>query len=115
MVHRCILRFRNVVKKNALLALAQKNARHALLRYKARSSYDDKRINAALLQLESALALEHPPYRIECFDISTIHGKHSVASMVVFTNGRPDKGAVSPSKFACKPMSQMICHDARSV
>ena len=78
-------------EKNALLALAQKNARHALLRYKARSSYDDKRINAALLQLESALALEHPPYRIECFDVSTIHGKHSVASMVVFTNGRPDK------------------------
>ncbi len=78
-------------EKHALLELAQKNARHALLRYKTRSSYDDKRINAALLQLESALALEHPPYRIECFDISTIHGKHSVASMVVFTNGRPDK------------------------
>ncbi len=78
-------------EKHALLELAQKNARHALLRYKARSSYDDKRINAALLQLESALALEYPPYRIECFDISTIHGKHSVASMVVFTNGRPDK------------------------
>ena len=32
-----------------------------------------------------------PPLRIECFDISTIHGKHSVASMVVSTNGKPDK------------------------
>jgi excinuclease ABC subunit C len=29
--------------------------------------------------------------RIECFDISTIHGRYSVASMVVFTNGRADK------------------------
>lgn len=29
--------------------------------------------------------------RIECFDISTIHGSYTVASMVVFTNGRPDK------------------------
>ncbi len=79
-------------EKAALLDMANKNARHVLMRYKARSSYDDERINDALLQLESALALERPPLRIECFDISTIHGRYSVASMVVFTNGRPDKG-----------------------
>lgn len=78
-------------EKNALMAMANKNARHVIMRYKARSSYDDDRINEALLQLESALALDAPPMRIECFDISTIHGRHSVASMVVFTNGRPDK------------------------
>ena len=78
-------------EKNALMAMANKNARHVLMRYKARSSYDDDRINEALLQLESALALDAPPMRIECFDISTIHGRHSVASMVVFTNGRPYK------------------------
>lgn len=57
-------------EKNALMAMANKNARHVLMRYKARSSYDDDRINAALLQLESALALDAPPLRIECFDIS---------------------------------------------
>lgn len=79
-------------EKAALMEMARKNARHVLMRYKARSSYDDARINDALLQLESALALEGPPLRIECFDISTIHGRYSVASMVVFTNGRPDKG-----------------------
>lgn len=78
-------------EKMALLTMANRNAHHALLRYKAKSSYDDDRINKALLQLESALALDRPPLRIECFDISTIHGKHSVASMVVFTNGKPDK------------------------
>lgn len=78
-------------EKAALQAMADKNARHALLRYKVRSSYDDERINAALLQLESALALDKPPHRIECFDISTLHGTHSVASMVVFINGKPDK------------------------
>lgn len=78
-------------EKNALMAMANKNARHVLMRYKVRSSYDDERINNALLQLESALALDAPPMRIECFDISTIHGRYSVASMVVFTNGRPDK------------------------
>jgi excinuclease ABC subunit C len=79
-------------EKAALMEMANRNARHVLVRYKARSSYDDDRINDALLQLESALALDTPPLRIECFDISTIHGRYSVASMVVFTNGRPDKG-----------------------
>ena len=78
-------------ERQALLQMANTNARHVLMRYKARSNYDDERINAALLQLESALALDRAPLRIECFDISTIHGKHSVASMVVFVNGKPDK------------------------
>lgn len=78
-------------EKSELLDMAETNAKHTLMRYKVRTNYEDKRINSALLQLESALALEAPPMRIECFDVSTIHGKHSVASMVVFTNGKPDK------------------------
>ncbi len=77
--------------RHELLRLAQTNARHALMRFKARTRYDDERIDMALLQLESALALPAPPMRIECFDISTMHGNYSVASMVVFTGGRPDK------------------------
>ena len=51
-------------EKAALMEMASRNARHVLMRYKARSSYDDDRINDALLQLESALALEAPPMRI---------------------------------------------------
>ena len=78
-------------EKRRLLDLAEKNARHTLMRFMVRTSYADQRTNDALLQLESALALPNPPYRIECFDISTIHGKFTVASMVVFTNGKPDK------------------------
>ena len=74
-----------------LLKMAQLNARHALMRHKVRTRYDDERIDLALLQLESALALPAPPMRIECFDVSTIHGNYSVASMVVFTGGKPDK------------------------
>ncbi|MDO4400442.1 MAG: excinuclease ABC subunit UvrC [Coriobacteriia bacterium] len=77
--------------RSNLLQMAETNAKHSLMRYKVRTNYEDKRVNEALLQLESALAMDKPPLRIECFDISTIHGKHSVASMVVFTNGRPDK------------------------
>ena len=78
-------------EKAELVAMAETNARHTLMRYKVRTNYDDKRINNALLQLESALALDAPPMRIECFDISTIHGSYTVASMVVFTGGKPDK------------------------
>ena len=78
-------------EKADLLDMARKNAAHTLMRYKVRTNYEDKRINDALMQLESALALDGPPMRIECFDISTIHGSYTVASMVVFTAGRPDK------------------------
>lgn len=78
-------------EKVQLLEMAENNARHTLNRYKVRTNYTDKRLNDALLQLESALALDAPPKRIECFDVSTLHGTHTVASMVVFTNGMPDK------------------------
>ena len=79
-------------EKHRLLDMASKNARHALMRYMMRTGYADDRTNRALLELESALALPAPPLRIECFDISTLHGTFTVASMVVFTNGRADKG-----------------------
>ena len=78
-------------EKKHLQELAATNARHALARYMVKTGYADDRTNAALAQLESALALDAPPLRIECFDISTLHGRFTVASMVVFTNGRPDK------------------------
>ncbi len=77
-------------EKRELLELAEQNARHTLMRFKVRTRYDEERLNAALLQLESALALPAPPLRIECYDISTLHGRWSVGSMVVFTNGRSD-------------------------
>ncbi len=77
-------------EKRDLLELATINARHTLMRHKMRTRYDDERLNLALLQLQSALALPGAPLRIECYDISTLHGRHSVGSMVVFVNGRPD-------------------------
>ena len=89
--HRCGLHLPQRGEKFRLLEMASKNARHALMRHMIRTGYSDDRSNQALLQLESALALEVPPLRIECFDISTLHGSFTVASMVVFTNGKPDK------------------------
>jgi excinuclease ABC subunit C len=45
----------------------------------------------ALIALQTALNLPTLPVHLECFDISHISGTFVVASMVHFTNGRPDK------------------------
>lgn len=89
--HVCRLHRPQRGEKHRLLETCERNARHALMRYMMRTGYADDRTNQALLELESALALPAPPLRIECFDISTIHGAFTVASMVVFTNGKADK------------------------
>lgn len=76
--------------KTEMLEMAERNARHTLMRFKVRTRYDEERINSALLQLESSLALPGAPMRIEAVDVSTLHGSYSVASLVTFANGRPD-------------------------
>ncbi|QRN86897.1 excinuclease ABC subunit UvrC [Clostridia bacterium] len=43
---------------------------------------------AALSDLGKALSLPSPPHRIECYDISNIQGSNTVASMVVFLDGK---------------------------
>ncbi len=45
----------------------------------------------ALTALQEVLGLKAPPLHLECFDISHISGTFVVASMVHFTEGRPDK------------------------
>ena len=59
----------------------------------------------ALETLRSTLALPAIPRRIECFDISTIQGSETVASMVVCEDGRMRKGEyrkyrISPANHA---------------
>ena len=46
-----------------------------------------------LQRLAKRLQLSAIPQRIECFDNSTLFGAQPVASMSVFTDGRPDKAA----------------------
>ncbi len=73
------------------LELAAQNALQALrehLSYNATAAA----VNTSLLEdLQKHLGLEVVPYRIECFDISTVQGAHSVGSMVVATGGKTDK------------------------
>ncbi|MDE3131276.1 MAG: UvrB/UvrC motif-containing protein, partial [Acidobacteriota bacterium] len=71
-------------EKRGLLELASRNA---ALAYRARFEQDETN-RAALDRLRAALALPATPRRIECFDISTIQGSETVASMVVCDDGR---------------------------
>ena len=44
-------------------------------------------------RLAQLLDLGEPPQRIHCIDISTIQGRHTVASRVSFLDGQPEKAA----------------------
>lgn len=47
----------------------------------------------ALAELKQKLAMDRIPYRIECYDVSNLFGREATGSMVVLTNGIPDKKA----------------------
>ncbi len=79
--------------KLKLLKLSERNVNHYRLqksRKMMEQSVPSSRMRI-LNQLAQDLKLKKIPVRIECFDISNIHGKHSVASCVAFYNGRPSK------------------------
>lgn len=73
--------------KRELVALAGKNAMSAF------RERDEKEATAEALLLDLArhLQLSRTPIRIECYDISTIQGRFSVGSGVVFTHGAADR------------------------
>ncbi len=77
-------------EKRRLVALATGNALEALARERAEWLADSAKRDEALTELASALALERPPERIECYDMSNIQGTSAVGSMVVFIDGRPE-------------------------
>lgn len=74
--------------KRSLIDLAANNAKQL---------YDQRfrvmKPNAKAIQeaLQDALGLPEPPQRIECFDISHIQGAETVASMVVWEDGKMKK------------------------
>jgi excinuclease ABC subunit C len=78
-------------EKRRLLDLAEQNAGLALESAALASEQRRARRVAALEELREALNLESLPIRIECFDVSTIQGSATVASMVVFEDAVPKK------------------------
>lgn len=79
--------------KADLVRLALKNAEDALSKHRQSAEVKDMRTRQAMLELKEALHLPVLPRRIEGYDISNTQGILSVASMVVFQDGLPDKKA----------------------
>ena len=78
-------------EKKKLLDMSLKN----LLFFK-RNLYNEKKERktkrlSILVDLKNKLNLKKIPFHIECFDISNIQGKNTVASMVLFKDGYPSK------------------------
>jgi len=76
-------------EKRKLVDMVAANARDVLEQSKQKWLSDREKTSIALAELEAALRLPSAPARIECFDISTIQGSSTVASLVVFQDGRP--------------------------
>ena len=75
-------------EKRSLLDLAGNNAKQS---YDQRFRVMKPNTKAIQEALQDALGMPEPPRRIECFDISHIQGAETVASMVVWEDGRMKK------------------------
>ncbi len=79
-------------ERRRLMELATRNAEEMLAREQAHWLADQGKTLAALQELADALSLPTLPARIECYDISNFQGSETVASMVVFEDGKPRTG-----------------------
>ena len=70
-----------------LVDLAMQNAREEAERITTK----EERMRGVLSLLQQMLGLDQQPRRMESYDISNISGTDIVASMVVFTDGKPTK------------------------
>ena len=78
-------------RNRALVEMVGKSASENLEQSRIKFLTNEQKMVGALTELADALELPRLPRRIECFDISNLHGTNPVASMVVFEDGRPAK------------------------
>lgn len=90
--------FRSELKREVAVSAPETNRDGSIVRLAAENARSDyqKRVrdhgnSEVLEELQQILGLPGPPRRIEGFDIAQVSGKHPVASMVSFSDGRPDK------------------------
>ncbi len=74
-------------EKKRLVEMASNNADGEL----EKRVLKEKEERATILMLKDLIGMDVLPSRIECFDNSNLSGRDAVSSMVVFTDGRPDK------------------------
>ncbi len=77
--------------KREFLDTVRGNAEEAFHQHRLKRAKDFNARSQALRELQEHLGLEQSPLRIECYDISTLQGTNSVASMVVMEDGLPRK------------------------
>jgi excinuclease ABC subunit C len=77
--------------KRRVMDMAAANAAEEFSRHRLKRHADHNARARALRSLQHELGLETSPLRIECYDISTIQGRHTVGSMVVFEDALPKK------------------------
>ncbi len=75
--------------KKQIVDMARLNAENEL----NTSLSEQAETDAVLAMLQKLMGMDTLPRRIECYDNSNIAGTDPVSSMVVFTDGRPDKSA----------------------
>ncbi|WP_231036040.1 excinuclease ABC subunit UvrC [Pectinatus sottacetonis] len=79
--------------KKDLVNMAAENAAKFLKDEEERIMKENAQTMGAVKELGKYLHLARLPRRMECFDISHIQGSETVASMVVFEDGLPDKSS----------------------
>jgi excinuclease ABC subunit C len=77
--------------KRRLMETTATNAAEAFARHRLKRSQDHNARAKALRSLQEVLDLPEPPLRIEAYDISTLQGTNTVASMVVLEDGVPKR------------------------
>ena len=77
--------------KAKLIAMVRNNAQYLLDDLEVQRLKRGETFPHAVGALQKDLRIESPPRRIECFDISNTQGTDSVASLVVFVDGKPKK------------------------
>ncbi len=77
--------------RRQLADMALNNAGDYLEKSLSIKEREDNMTLGAIMQLQEYLGLPNMPIRMECYDISHVQGTDKVASMVVFSNGAPDK------------------------
>ena len=91
-------------RKAELMRMVQANADLLLSEYKLELlKRGEDRIPFAVRSLQTDLRLPQLPRRIECFDISHLGGTGTVASCIVFHNGRPRKSEYRSYKIRSVP------------
>ena len=93
-------------EKVRLVKMACQNANNSLREFITEVSKDTQ----LLIRLQQRLKMDRLPFRIECFDNSSISGKDAVSCMVVFEKGKPNKSlyrkyrlktALAKDDYAC--------------